>query len=88
MIVLGLIFIAIGQAFTFIGLLGVIRLPDTLSRLHATGKVSIVGLLFIILGASILLASATPKLILLGIFIFILNPLTSHIVGYAKYQNE
>ena len=38
--ILAIIAVLIGSAFSIIGIIGMVRLPDALTRLHATGKVS------------------------------------------------
>lgn len=48
--VLGQVLIAVGCGFFFAGTIGLLRFPDTLSRLHALTKADNVGLGFICLG--------------------------------------
>ncbi len=84
--ILGAIAVVIGVAFNFLGVLGVLRLPDTYSRLHASGKVSTLGILFLALGVAFLLPSAVPKLIALSIFIIFSAPVGSHAIAAAVHR--
>ena len=78
---IGLILIVFGVFLFAVGVLGVIRLPDALSRLHASGKVSALGLIVMLIGGSFMMTSATPKLILLGLFLLASSPVASHAIA-------
>ena len=40
-----------GTAFSMLGVLGYVRLPDVYTRLHGVGKVAIFGTVLLLLGA-------------------------------------
>lgn len=64
--VLGQVLIAVGCGFFFAGTVGLLRFPDTLSRLHALTKADNVGLGFICFGLGLYdgqLASAAKLLL-------------------------
>jgi multicomponent Na+:H+ antiporter subunit G len=84
--VVGLIFLWIGVGFSVLGILGLIRLPDMYTRLHATGKVSTVGLCSILLGAAFLMPSMALKLIALAIFAVLTMPVSTHVIAAAGYR--
>ena len=84
--VIGIIFVFIGVAFSALGVIGVLRLPDTYSRLHASGKTSTLGILFIGLGTAFILPSATLKIIALSIFIIFSGPVGSHAIAAAVHR--
>ncbi len=63
--VVGLIVLWLGVLFSLIGVLGLIRLPDVYTRLHASGKVSTLGLLGLLLGAALLMPDAILELLVL-----------------------
>ncbi|MCC5830415.1 MAG: monovalent cation/H(+) antiporter subunit G [Phycisphaeraceae bacterium] len=75
-----------GTVFSIVGVLGLIRLPDVYTRLHATGKVSVFGLLFLLIAAMLLGHAPVGKAILLIVFLVIAGPTLSHAVGAAAYQ--
>lgn len=83
---LGIIAIFIGIIFCILGVIGILRLPDTYSRLHASGKTSTLGVLFICLGTAFIFPSAILKLLALGIFLIFSGPVGSHAIGAAVHR--
>ncbi len=81
--VVGLIVLWLGVLFSLIGVLGLIRLPDVYTRLHASGKVSTLGLLGLLLGAALLMPDAILELLVLFVFTVITGPVASHAIGVA-----
>ena len=77
------IFIFIGSITILIGSLGLLRLPDVFSRIHAAGMIDTAGASFVILG--MILQSGfsliTAKLVFIGIFIFFTSPITGHVTA-------
>lgn len=84
--VLAFIFLVLGTLLSIIGILGFIRLPDVYTRLHATGKVSVFGLVFLLLAADILTPLATWKALLLIFFVLAASPTVSHAISSAAYR--
>lgn len=83
---IGVGFIFIGVAFSIVGVIGILRFPDTYSRLHASGKTSTLGVLFIGLGTAFILPGAILKIIALSIFIIFSGPLGSHAIAAAVHR--
>jgi multicomponent Na+:H+ antiporter subunit G len=83
---IGAIFILLGVFFFGVGVLGVIRLPDALSRLHASGKVGTLGLTSLLVGAAFLMPSATFKIIAMIVFVIFSGPVTSHAIGLTHHR--
>lgn len=80
------IVVVIGTVFSALGVLGYIRFPDVYTRLHATGKVGVFGVVLLLVATVI----ATPLgwgrgLILIGLLL-IAGPATSHALGSAAYR--
>lgn len=86
--VIGLIVLWGGIGFCAIGVLGVIRMPDLYCRLHASGKVSTVGLCGLLLGAAIMLPSAALKLLALAMFAILTLPVGTHAIAAAAYRHK
>jgi len=86
--ILGLLALAFGLFFCAVGVLGVIRLPDTLTRLHASGKVAALGLFGILLGAALLMPSASLRLLTLGLFILLTSPVATHAIAASVYRRQ
>jgi multicomponent Na+:H+ antiporter subunit G len=83
---LAFIFIVLGTLLSIIGVIGFIRMPDVYTRLHATGKVSVFGLVFLLLAADILTPLATWKALLLIFFVLAASPTVSHAISSAAYR--
>lgn len=83
----GLIVLWGGIGFSVIGVLGMIRMPDLYCRLHASGKVSTVGLCGLLLGAALIMPSAGLKLIALAIFAILTLPVGTHAIAAAAYRH-
>lgn len=79
----------IGVVALLIGSLGLVRLPDVYSRIHAVGMIDTAGVAFIILGmlfyAGFSLISV--KLAAIGIFLFFTGPIATHAVAQVAYRN-
>jgi multicomponent Na+:H+ antiporter subunit G len=84
--VIGLVVLWGGVVFSALGVLGMMRFPDVYSRLHASGKVSTLGLCGLLIGASCLMPSLTLKAIALGIFLVMTAPVASHAIALAAYR--
>jgi len=95
------LFLAAGIFFMFTGVIGLLRLPDFYTRLHATGKCDTLGEVLIIVGllldhiyyyvyllpeAPLSVKLVPVKLIFLIVFIFLANPTATHAIMKAAYK--
>lgn len=78
--------VVIGTAFSVIGVLGFIRMPDVYTRLHATGKVSIFGVVLLLLATVALTPLGFGKGLVLIALLVIGGPTTSHAIGSAAHR--
>lgn len=78
----------LGVVFSFLGVVGILRLPDTYTRLHASGKTGTLGVLLLCVGAAVLSPSDAPKLIILGLFLVFSGPVASHAIAAAVHRSE
>lgn len=85
--IIGLIVLWGGVGFCVVGVLGVIRMPDLYCRLHASGKVSTVGLCGLLLGTAIIMPSAALKLLALAIFAVLTLPVSTHAIAAGAYRH-
>ncbi len=78
-----------GVALAVIAGLGLVRLPDVFSRMHAATKPATLGLLCVVLGAALQMedGSDAVKLLLVGAFQFITAPVAAHMIGRAAYRS-
>ena len=83
-----LLFLASGLFFFFVGVVGLIRMPNVFTRMHATTKCDTMGagLVFIglILWQGFSFISLTILLILL--FIWLTNPTAAHAIAKTAYK--
>jgi multicomponent Na+:H+ antiporter subunit G len=84
---IGLALLWIGVGFSVIGVIGMMRMPDLYCRLHASGKVSTVGMCGILVGAAILMPSVALKLIALAVFAVLTLPVSSHAIAAAAHRH-
>lgn len=84
--VIALVFLILGTVLSMIGVIGFIRLPDVYTRLHATGKVSVFGLVFLLVAADILTPLTTWKALVLIFFVLMAAPAVSHSIASAAYK--
>jgi len=83
------IFILIGVFLTFLSAVGVIRLPDVYSRMHAAGKSSTLGVVSLMLAVVIYFIPEgiiNAKILLAILFVFITAPLSSLVVNRSAYR--
>ncbi len=86
--ILGVAALAFGVFFCAVGVLGVIRMPDTLTRLHASGKVATLGLFGLLLGAALLMPSVALRLLVLGLFMLLTNPVATHAIAASVHRRR
>ncbi len=74
-----------GSLFTFIGAVGIIRLPDVFARMHGAGILDTIGMGLILAGLMIHegFTMVTVKLVLIVVFIFFASPTTTHALARA-----
>lgn len=87
---LSLTFMAGGLFFFFVGTVGLIRLPDVLTRMHATTKCDTLGAGLIVVGVVLYLGFtlASLKALLILAFIWLTNPTAAHIIAKAIVQKD
>lgn len=77
-----------GLFFCAVGVLGVIRMPDSLTRLHASGKVATLGLFGLLVGAALLMPSAWLRLLTLGLFVLLTSPVATHAIAASVHRRR
>ncbi len=80
--------ISAGLFFVLAGTLGVLRLPDFYTRLHAAGMTDTLGAELILIGLIIQagLTQMSLKLLIVAFFLFITSPTATHAVAHAAYK--
>ncbi len=79
-----------GIFFFLAGTVGLIRLPDNFSKLHATTKCDTLGAGLILLALAIICGfqKEVLKIILIVIFVWITNMTSAHLIAYFAFFNE
>ena len=79
------ILLAIGTLFLLIGAVGLIRLPDFFSRMHAAGLIDTLGAGLILAGLMIEAGWSLnlAKLVLILLFLLFTSPTSSHALAHA-----
>lgn len=77
-----------GAVFVLAGAVGMIRLPDFYTRMHAAGVTDTLGAELIIIGLMVQSgwSLVTVKLALLGVFVFVTSPTATHATANAAYK--
>lgn len=75
-----------GTAFSVTGVLGLVRLPDVYTRLHATGKVGVFGVVLLLIAAVIVTPLGVGKGLVLIALLLIGGPVTAHALASAAYR--
>lgn len=84
--IVALIVILIGCFFSVVGVVGLIRLPDVYTQLHATGKVSVFGVVFLVIAAIFLTPLSLGVGLVLMALLIIAGPVLSHAIASAAYR--
>ena len=87
------ILIAVSVFFAFAGTVGLIRFPDTFTRIHASGNITTLGCLGVILGGVFYSGfylhdgGMVVKLIIMGVFYLVTSPISSHDIMKGSYKH-
>ena len=83
---LALVLVGIGTCFSILGVLGLMRLPDVYTRLHAAGKVGVFGAVFLAGATALIIPSLFGKAVILMVLLVIAGPVVSHALASAAYR--
>lgn len=84
------VFFLTGSTLVLIAAIGMIRFPDLLSRLHAATKPQVLGIILMMNGLALSLASwqVAWKVVPVIIFQLVTAPVAAHMVGRAGYRTN
>lgn len=87
---IGMVLICIGVAFDFLGVLGLVRLPDVYNRLQAATKCVTFGSVGILIGIFIMqgFSSFGVKALIGVVFIFLASPTAAHVIARAAHRSR
>lgn len=77
----------LGGGLMLIAAIGVVRLPDLLTRMHATTKAGTLGAALTIAAVAVHFADAavTARAVAIILFIVLTAPVAAHVIGRASY---
>jgi multicomponent Na+:H+ antiporter subunit G len=78
-------FLLLGGAFSLLGALGLLRMPDVYNRIQVGTKASTLGALSFLLGVGLLVPDWWAKLLTIAGFILFTNPVGSASIARALY---
>lgn len=86
--VLSAVLLLLGVALAVVSGIGLVRLPDLFSRMHAATKPATLGMLLVTIGAALRQddGSNATKLLLVAAFQFLTAPVAAHMIGRAAYR--
>lgn len=82
---IGVVLVALGAVFLFIGALGVLRMPDCYTRIQAGTKASTLGAILSLAGIGTLNPAWLGKALLVVVFVLLSNPVSSHVLARAAH---
>mgnify|MGYP003532791211 FL=1 len=87
--IIAALFILGGSIFFVGSAIGMLRLPDFYSRIHASGNSETLGCMLSFIGLIIYegLTITSLKMALVFTIVFLANPIGSHILGKAAYKS-
>lgn len=81
------ILLSIGTVFTLIGSIGLVRLPDFYTRMHAPTKATTLGVSSVLAAAALTVPGGVLavglKSLLVIVFLFLTAPIAAHMMGRA-----
>lgn len=85
-----ILLISTGTFLFAVGTIGILRLPDFYTRMHAVGKCETLGLVLILAGMAVYegVTLLSLKLALIACFVFIANPTATHALTRAALNSN
>jgi multicomponent Na+:H+ antiporter subunit G len=84
----GSVLLLLGALLGLVAAVGVVRLPDLLTRMHAATKPQVLGLALVVTGLSLVLRDVS--VVALGVLVLLAQlvtaPVAAHMVGRASYR--
>ena len=86
------LFIVGGCFFAFAGAVGVVRMPDTFSRMQSSTNITTLGILLTLIGALLYFIfvmhswGSAAKVVVIGVLTVVANPVGGHAMDRAAYR--
>jgi multicomponent Na+:H+ antiporter subunit G len=86
--IVGALLLFLAAFWFLISSLGIVRMPDFFTRIHAGAKASTLGFLLLVIGAGVLQPSWAPKLLAVGALLLLTNPIGASVLARAAYRSK
>jgi multicomponent Na+:H+ antiporter subunit G len=85
-----IVLISLGVVFLLLGAIGILRFPDTYTRMHAAGKCDTLGALLVVSGLAVHhgVSLESAKILFIAVFIFLTSPTSTHAIARAARRRE
>ncbi len=83
----GWVFVFGGLIFFVLSGIGILRMPDTFTRIHAGTKATTLGAALSLIGVGMIQPEWFLKLFLLALFFLITNPISSSVLARGAYKS-
>jgi multicomponent Na+:H+ antiporter subunit G len=85
---LAALLLVLGTLFTLFASLGILRMPDLYTRMHAATKAGTAGLSLLLLAVALCMPEigVISRLVGIMLFIFLTAPVAAHLLGKATQQ--
>ena len=86
------LFIAGGCFFAFAGAVGLVRMPDTFTRMQSSTNITTLGVLLTLIGAFLYFLivkeswGSAAKVVVIGVLTVLANPVGGHAIARAAYR--
>lgn len=86
---IGITFLFVGVFFVFTGAMGLFRMPECITRIHAAGVADVFGACLMLVGVSFLSLSwaVAGKLLLLALLLVIASPTACHLLLQIAFED-
>lgn len=84
--ILVIVFVTLGTFFSVVAVAGYIRLPDVFCRLHTTGKVTVFGVVLLLVATAMWSPVTWGHALVLVFFLLATGPSTAHAMGSAAFR--
>ena len=84
------ILILLGAVFSFIAALGLVRLPDIFTRMHASTKAGVLGSSLILIACGLYFGDggAWARIVAAIFFLLLTAPIAAHMIGRASLDEK
>jgi multicomponent Na+:H+ antiporter subunit G len=87
--IVAIVLAALGTGLILVAGLGMVRMPDLLTRMHASAKAGTLGAVLILVAAAVAFAETAiiMRVVLIILFLFLTAPLAAHMIARAGYRS-